>query len=60
MKIIRETFHVLLDVDEMVKSLIQNKSKKMIEARLTNNWSNTYIKGIIYGILAQVLVSEDI
>ena len=37
MKIIRETFHVLLDVDEMVKSLIQNKSKKMIEARLTNN-----------------------
>lgn len=59
MKIIRKSY-VSVDTDEMVASVIQNKSKKMIEAIPIINWSNTYIKGIIYGILAQVLVSEDI
>ena len=49
-------------VDEMVENVIQSKSKKMIniDVNVRNNWTNSYIREIIYGILAQVLVSKDI
>ena len=38
MKISRKSY-VSVDADEMVASVIQNKSKKMIEAIHINNWS---------------------
>ena len=49
-------------VDEMVENVIQNKSKKMINisVNVRNNQSNLYIREIVYGILAQGLVSENV
>ena len=31
-----------------------------IDVNVRNNWTNSYVREIIYGILAQVLVNEDI